>query len=729
MKDVDMQAGEAEPPAAAPAKADLASRLAAVFGNLGGEEKGGWSINQQVAPFQSGRDVEDYDYSTDDEEGGKSSVAPPVMPTQLIDSDREEEEEEWDEGGAGTAAEKLQVTTCLRRAFEEEEEEDCYDRMAAAGVTLKLDPESGELTLASDTTSGGCRGAAGGSGAAHSCVVMEDGEEDGAGAEAGAAASDSCSSMARALRGRKHASGSSARGKPTGSTEVLEGNVFDRLCELRAKHTDQTDLPTTATPATPATAAAAAAMARAALAAATATATPAVHTSQHLPSTGSSQGAATPAAVPVVRQQQHQTGQAVACSMEVEGLAAVAASPALLSEGSAQGVKRGRHGDRRRVSWNQSLLQPSAAEADRNSLVAGAASAAPASAPQPHATAPTIPPATHGNPASSSPPTPPVAAAAAAAAAAAQPTGPPQQSSRSLFDAAVGNLHKQAVVAGGGGGGDARQHPGSDGGGGGGGGSGCGAEPGARCEGQTAGSGGGAAAAGGGGSSGRGRSGVRLEWQQRGFVPDHVRNPNRYTVYSFDESLVVGGGEKAAASQHVDDSTEAAAPAYIPAAHRATAATSPQTIPARPDVSSMESLDTEQPSVLSGPGAVKFISRQHKAAANATDGSSHDTAMHTAADVAASSRSSQQQQQQQQQLPRVTLGSSYDDADDGEEGGGGGGGGGGRGGTGSGAGSVGMASGGSASVAQELVAGLAVTGGGVGKAGRRQLRSKVVEND
>lgn len=75
----------------------------------------------QVAPFQSGRDVEDYDYSTDEEEGGKSSVAPPVMPNQLIDSDREEEAEEWDEGGAGTAAEKLQVTTCLRRAFEEEE--------------------------------------------------------------------------------------------------------------------------------------------------------------------------------------------------------------------------------------------------------------------------------------------------------------------------------------------------------------------------------------------------------------------------------------------------------------------------------------------------------------------------------------------------------------------------------------------------------------------------------
>lgn len=102
------------------------------------------------------------------------------------------------------------------------------------------------------------------------------------------------------------------------------------MCELRAKLTDQTDFPTTATPAT---ATAAAAMARAA--STTATATPAVHTSQHLPSTGRSHGTATPAAVPVVQQQQ-QSGQAVACGMEVEGLAAVAASPAHLSEGSTQ---------------------------------------------------------------------------------------------------------------------------------------------------------------------------------------------------------------------------------------------------------------------------------------------------------------------------------------------------------------------------------------------------------
>ena len=33
------------------------------------------------------------------------------------------------------------------------------------------------------------------------------------------------------------------------------------------------------------------------------------------------------------------------------------------------------------------------------------------------------------------------------------------------------------------------------------------------------------------------------DWQQRGFVPDHVRNPQRYTVYVLDEPLSVGGGE------------------------------------------------------------------------------------------------------------------------------------------------------------------------------------------
>ena len=49
-----------------------------------------------------------------------------------------------------------------------------------------------------------------------------------------------------------------------------------------------------------------------------------------------------------------------------------------------------------------------------------------------------------------------------------------------------------------------------------------------------------------GGSDGRGRP---LSWQKPGFVPDHVRNPGRYTMYSFDEPVIVGfdkgGGRRA----------------------------------------------------------------------------------------------------------------------------------------------------------------------------------------
>ncbi|KAG2451306.1 hypothetical protein HYH02_003912 [Chlamydomonas schloesseri] len=64
------------------------------------------------------------------------------------------------------------------------------------------------------------------------------------------------------------------------------------------------------------------------------------------------------------------------------------------------------------------------------------------------------------------------------------------------------------------------------------------------------GDGGGEAGGGGrdGGGSGRGRGGrggrVRLDWLRRGFVPDHVRNPHKYTVYTFDEPITVGGGDR-----------------------------------------------------------------------------------------------------------------------------------------------------------------------------------------
>lgn len=46
MKDFDMNGGDEQPDIAAPGKADLAARLAAVFGGLGGGDS--WSISQQV---------------------------------------------------------------------------------------------------------------------------------------------------------------------------------------------------------------------------------------------------------------------------------------------------------------------------------------------------------------------------------------------------------------------------------------------------------------------------------------------------------------------------------------------------------------------------------------------------------------------------------------------------------------------------------------------------------
>ncbi|GIL52568.1 hypothetical protein Vafri_8397 [Volvox africanus] len=50
----------------------------------------------------------------------------------------------------------------------------------------------------------------------------------------------------------------------------------------------------------------------------------------------------------------------------------------------------------------------------------------------------------------------------------------------------------------------------------------------------------------GGGAWGRGRGSgrLRLDWQRRGFVPDHVRNPHKYIMYTLDEELVVGGGDR-----------------------------------------------------------------------------------------------------------------------------------------------------------------------------------------
>jgi hypothetical protein len=63
----------------------------------------------------------------------------------------------------------------------------------------------------------------------------------------------------------------------------------------------------------------------------------------------------------------------------------------------------------------------------------------------------------------------------------------------------------------------------------------------------------------GGRAGGGGGRGGQLSWQRPGFVPDHVRNPGRYTVYTFDEPVMVGsdrgggrgaGGAPVTAAQH-----------------------------------------------------------------------------------------------------------------------------------------------------------------------------------
>uniref|UniRef100_A0A7S3VMK1 Uncharacterized protein n=1 Tax=Dunaliella tertiolecta TaxID=3047 RepID=A0A7S3VMK1_DUNTE len=52
-----------------------------------------------------------------------------------------------------------------------------------------------------------------------------------------------------------------------------------------------------------------------------------------------------------------------------------------------------------------------------------------------------------------------------------------------------------------------------------------------------------------GGGRGRGRRGrVQLDWQKPGFVPDHVKHPERYTVYDMGESITVGGGDQQSAA-------------------------------------------------------------------------------------------------------------------------------------------------------------------------------------
>lgn len=47
-----------------------------------------------------------------------------------------------------------------------------------------------------------------------------------------------------------------------------------------------------------------------------------------------------------------------------------------------------------------------------------------------------------------------------------------------------------------------------------------------------------------GGTCRRGGRGPLLNWQRKGFVPDHVKHPERYTVYTLDDAVTVGGGER-----------------------------------------------------------------------------------------------------------------------------------------------------------------------------------------
>ncbi len=46
-------------------------------------------------------------------------------------------------------------------------------------------------------------------------------------------------------------------------------------------------------------------------------------------------------------------------------------------------------------------------------------------------------------------------------------------------------------------------------------------------------------------------------------MPDHVRNPHKYTVYQFDEAVTVGGGDRSATVSG-QDNDQVRAPTNIP---------------------------------------------------------------------------------------------------------------------------------------------------------------------
>lgn len=50
------------------------------------------------------------------------------------------------------------------------------------------------------------------------------------------------------------------------------------------------------------------------------------------------------------------------------------------------------------------------------------------------------------------------------------------------------------------------------------------------------------------GAAGKGPARPPREQRRRSFVPDHVRNPQRYTCYDLGESITVGGGDQGASA-------------------------------------------------------------------------------------------------------------------------------------------------------------------------------------
>lgn len=104
----------------------LAARLDAVFGALGPQQSGqqtGWTLSSKdMAPFNAGKGIEEYAYSSDEE----APNSDPLMPQHMIDSDQEDDDD------AETHRQRMQATAHLRRAFDAEEEEDEYDRFAMA---------------------------------------------------------------------------------------------------------------------------------------------------------------------------------------------------------------------------------------------------------------------------------------------------------------------------------------------------------------------------------------------------------------------------------------------------------------------------------------------------------------------------------------------------------------------------------------------------------------------